>query len=66
MDERCELLKSMGAIFFTVIDDCDDMSTTIDAVVTRGKRFEGLLKKMEDYHYVERWSESHYTQHTDS
>ena len=57
MDERCEVLKSFGARFYQRIEDCGDIASTLQDAVERGKRYEKLLRKMEDMHYVDRWLE---------
>ena len=57
MDERCEVLKSFGARFYEKIEDCDDVALTLEDAMVRGKRYEKLLRKMEDMHYVDRWLE---------
>lgn len=55
MDERCEILKDFGATFYENVDDCEDISKTLPEGILKGKRYEELLKKMEDPHYVDRW-----------
>ncbi|KAI0555612.1 hypothetical protein F4679DRAFT_578999 [Xylaria curta] len=54
-DERCEVLKSFGAKFYDTVEECEDIPKTIDEGVQRGKRYEELLKKMDDIDYRDRW-----------
>lgn len=55
MDERCEALKDFGATFYEKVEDCEDIAKTLQEGVLEGKRYEELLKKMEDMKYVEEW-----------
>lgn len=55
MDERCEVLKSFGATFYEKVEDCEDIAKTLQEGIRKGRRYEELLKKMEDMKYVDRW-----------
>jgi hypothetical protein len=57
MDERCEVLKDFGATFYEKVEDCEDIATTLQEGIRKGKRYEELLKKMEDMRYVDNWLE---------
>ena len=48
MDERCEVLKDSGATFYEKVEDCEDIVKTLQEDIRKGKRYEELLKKMED------------------
>ncbi|TRX90099.1 hypothetical protein FHL15_009018 [Xylaria flabelliformis] len=56
-DERCEVLKSFGAKFYDTVEECEDIPKTLDEGYQRGKRYEQLLKKMDDDLYQDRWLE---------
>ncbi|KAK6859187.1 hypothetical protein PG995_005040 [Apiospora arundinis] len=56
-DEGCEVLKHFGATFYESPDQCEDLPKTLDEGVQRGKRYEALLKRMEDMHYEDAWLE---------
>jgi hypothetical protein len=53
MDERCEVLKDFGATFYEKVEDCEDIAKTLQEGIQKGKRYEELLKKMEDIKYVD-------------
>jgi len=53
MDERCEVLKEFGATFYERVDEYDKLPETMEEGVREGKRYEGLLKRMEDRKCVE-------------
>ncbi|KAI9870061.1 MAG: hypothetical protein M1830_004733 [Pleopsidium flavum] len=55
MDERCEVLKDFGATFYENVEDCKDIAKTLQEGIQEGKRYEELLKKMEDMKYVDKW-----------
>ena len=55
MDERCEVLKGFGATFYEKVEDCEDIAKTLQEGIRKGRRYEELLKKMEDMKYVDRW-----------
>jgi hypothetical protein len=57
MDERCEVLKDFGATFYEKVEDCEDIVKTLQEGIRKGKRYEELLKKMEDMKYVDNWLE---------
>ncbi|RYP58161.1 hypothetical protein DL770_010503 [Monosporascus sp. CRB-9-2] len=54
-DERCEILKRHGATFYDDVEDCNDIPKTLEEGYQRGKRYEELLKRMEDDEYLDRW-----------
>ncbi|KAJ6437229.1 histone-fold protein [Purpureocillium lavendulum] len=56
-DERCEVLKSFGATYYETVDDCEDIPKTLEEGRQRGKKYEELLRKMEDEDYLNRWLE---------
>ena len=55
MDERCEVLKDFDATFYEKVGDCEDIVKTLQEGIRKGKRYEELLKKMEDMKYVDKW-----------
>ena len=55
MDERCEILKDYGATFYENVEDCEDIAQTLPDSIEKARRYEELLKKMEDLQYVDRW-----------
>jgi hypothetical protein len=57
MDERCEVLKDFGATFYEKVEDCEDIAKTLQEGIRKGKRYEELLKRMEDMKYVDNWLE---------
>ena len=56
-DERCEVLKSFGARFYDTVEECEDIPKTLEEGRLKGKRYELLLRKMEDDDYLSRWLE---------
>ncbi|KAK8128644.1 hypothetical protein PG984_009752 [Apiospora sp. TS-2023a] len=56
-DEECEALKHFGATFYESSDECEDIPKTLNEGIERGKRYEAMLKRMEDPHYVDAWLE---------
>ncbi|KAK7993381.1 Alpha-glucosidase [Apiospora arundinis] len=61
-DEGCEALKHFGATFYESPGGCGDIPKTLDEGVQRGKRYEALLKRMEDMHYEDAWLEHGHTE----
>jgi hypothetical protein len=55
MDEQWDALKQFGAKFFTKVEDCEDISTTLEQAVRKGNHYDELLKKMKDFEYLEGW-----------
>jgi hypothetical protein len=55
MDERCELLKEFGATFYENKDGCEDLPSSLEEGVQRGRRYKVLLDKMDDPYYVDNW-----------
>jgi hypothetical protein len=49
------LLMQEGATWYKRIEDCDDISKTLDEGYQKGKKYEELLMKMDDDDYRERW-----------
>ena len=61
MDERCAVLERFGAMFYANIEDCPDVPKSLEEGIGIGRKYESLLKKMEDYTpggYVDRWLDS--------
>ena len=61
MDERCAVLERFGATFYANIEDCPDIPKSLKEGIGIGRKYESLLKKMEDYApegYVDRWLDS--------
>ncbi|UNI20656.1 hypothetical protein JDV02_006725 [Purpureocillium takamizusanense] len=56
-DERCEVLKSFGAKFYEIVEECEDIPRTLEEGRLRGERYELLLRKMEDDDYLDSWLE---------
>jgi hypothetical protein len=57
MDERCDVLKGFGATFYESVEEYEAVPLTLHDAVEKGNRYEVLLTKMEDPHYVERFRE---------
>ena len=55
MDERCDVLKSFGATFYESVKACDDIPKTLEEGIERGKRYEDLMKKLDDRDYFCEW-----------
>jgi hypothetical protein len=55
MDEQCEALRKLGAVFYEKLEDCEEIPETLDQAVQSGKHYEKLLKKMEDPEYLDKW-----------
>jgi hypothetical protein len=55
MEERCEVLREFGAVYFRSVEECPDVPETLEEGVAQGKEYERLLKLMEDMNYVDRW-----------
>jgi predicted metal-binding protein len=61
MDERCAVLERFGATFYANIEDCPDILKSLKEGIKIGRKYESLLKKMEDYApkgYVDMWLDS--------
>ena len=61
MDERCAVLERFGAKFYANVEDCPDIPKSLEEGIGIGRKYESLLKKMEDYApegYVDRWLDS--------
>jgi hypothetical protein len=55
MEERCEVLREFGAVFYNSVKECLDIPESLEEGVAQGKEYERLLKLMEDRDYVDRW-----------
>lgn len=55
MEERCKVLEEFGATFYEHIQQCEKLPQTLEKGVTEGKRYEELLRKMEDDKYLDDW-----------
>ncbi|KAI4613511.1 uncharacterized protein J4E87_009812 [Alternaria ethzedia] len=55
MEERCKILEEFGATFYEDVEQCDKLPWNLDEGVREGKKYEGLLRKMEDDKYLDDW-----------
>ncbi|KAK2598098.1 hypothetical protein QQS21_005809 [Conoideocrella luteorostrata] len=55
MEERCAVLQEFGATMWDNLDQCADIPQTLADGIAEGKRYEALMKKMEDLEYVDQW-----------
>lgn len=58
MEERCEVLREFGAVFYKSVQECPDLPESLEEGIATGKEYELLLKKMEDRDYVDWWMNS--------
>ncbi|KAI4641447.1 uncharacterized protein J4E79_011654 [Alternaria viburni] len=58
MEERCKILEEFGATFYEDVEQCDKLPWSLDEGIRKGKRYEKLLRKMEDDEYFEDWMNS--------
>lgn len=58
MEERCEMLRGLGAEWYASVEECHDLPSTIDEGVARERWFEELMDKMDDWGCVDRWLSS--------
>jgi hypothetical protein len=61
MDERCAVLERLGAIFYANVEECPDVPKSLEEGTEIGRRYECLLKNMEDDSpggYLDRWLDS--------
>jgi len=49
MDERCKALEKLGGTFYEKVEICEDISTTFEEATRKGKHYNELLQKMEDF-----------------
>ncbi|KAH4927399.1 hypothetical protein HBI79_137060 [Parastagonospora nodorum] len=57
IDERCAVLKDLGASLYEDRERCDKLPKTLEEAITEGKKYEELMRKMEDGHYLDKWME---------
>lgn len=55
MDEKCNAMKDMGAMFYDKVEDCPDIAKTADEGRDMFKPYGELLEKMDDNAYRNRW-----------
>lgn len=55
MEERCDVLRESGAVYYETADECPDIAESLGEGVAQGKEYERLLKLMEDRDYVDEW-----------
>jgi hypothetical protein len=58
MDERCAVLQGFGATLYEAPESCDKLPKTLADGITEGKRYEALMRKMEDDVYLDNWMEN--------
>lgn len=59
MEERCAVLGSFGAAFYSTIEECPDLPQNLEDGIAIGRYFEVMMKKMVgDPLYLERWTDS--------
>jgi hypothetical protein len=51
-------LKDFGASIYEYRERCDILPKTLEEAIAEGKRYEELMWKMEDGHYLDKWMES--------
>jgi hypothetical protein len=54
-EDRCQILMQIGATWYERVDDCTEIPKTLDEGYQKGKKYEELLRKMDDKDYRERW-----------
>lgn len=55
MQERCDVLRDFGASEYADISKCPDTPQSLEEGVAEGRRYEALLRKMEDMKYLDEW-----------
>ena len=55
MEERCDVLRDFGAIEYGSVEECPDVPRSLVDGIAFGKEYETLLKKMEDWEYVDKY-----------
>ena len=48
-------MEDFGATFYEDVEQCDKLPWDLDEGVREGKRYEELLRKMEDDKYLDDW-----------
>ncbi|KAJ3574260.1 hypothetical protein NPX13_g4421 [Xylaria arbuscula] len=54
MEERWAVLKDFGATEYDDVKMCPDIPDSLEAGITEGKRYEELLKKTQDFKYLDK------------
>jgi hypothetical protein len=52
MEERCDVLREFGAVYYKSVKDCPDVPGSLEEGVAQGREYERLVKLMEDRDYV--------------
>ncbi|KAI0379224.1 hypothetical protein F5Y04DRAFT_131017 [Hypomontagnella monticulosa] len=58
MDQRCDVLRSFGAVKYESLEECCELPKSLEEGVAEGRRYEELLSKMEDHanmSYFSQW-----------
>lgn len=55
MEERCDVLKEFGSEWFERLDVCAQLPKTLEEGAAEGKRYEQLIRKMQDHVYLDNW-----------
>ncbi|KAL2674272.1 hypothetical protein Neosp_012723 [[Neocosmospora] mangrovei] len=55
MEERCAVLRDFGATEWDDAKKCPDIPQSLHEGMAEGKRYEELLRKMEDSEYLDKW-----------
>jgi hypothetical protein len=58
MEERCDVLREFGAVYYKSVKDCPDVPGSLEEGVAQGREYERLVKLMEDRDYVTEWWDS--------
>lgn len=54
MEERCEMLREFGGVFYESVLECPDVPEFLEEGIAQGKEYEQHLKRMLDRGYVDR------------
>ena len=57
MDARCQVIKDFGGTYYENAEDCPDLPNSLQEGVARGKRYQALMEKMDDWHYIDKFLE---------
>lgn len=55
MDEKCDAMKDMCAVFYDKVEDCPDIAKTVEEGKAIFEPYGELLAKMNDVQYSYRW-----------
>ncbi|KAI8944581.1 hypothetical protein F4801DRAFT_585285 [Xylaria longipes] len=55
IEERCAVLRDFGATEYDDTKMCPDIPDSLEEGVAEGRRYEQLLRKMQDTNYLDQW-----------